>query len=82
MIQQYALTGCKANCILGCKNRGVAREREAIDPFCSFLVRPRGEFCIQAWGLQCKKDVELLELVQKRAQKLSEGWSPSSLKKG
>ena len=61
----------KANCILGCIYRGVAsREREGIVYFCSALMRPHLQYCIQAWGPQCKKDVELLMWLQRRAMKM------------
>ena len=70
-------------CVLGCITSSVtSRSREGILPLCSTLVRPHLEACIQLWDLQHEKDVELLEQVQRRPQRCSEGWSTSAMETG
>jgi len=74
MTWQCALTTQKANHILGCIKRSMAsRSREGILPLCSTLVRPHLESCIQLWSTQHRKDMELLERVQRRATKKIRG---------
>ena len=36
-------------------------------------MRPHLEYCIQAWGPQYRKDVELLEQLQRRTTKMIRG---------
>ncbi|GAB0180846.1 cAMP-dependent protein kinase inhibitor alpha [Grus japonensis] len=70
MSWQCALEAQKANCVLGCiKSSVTSRSREGILPLYSTLVRPHLEYCVELWGPQYRRDVELLERVQRRPRR-------------
>jgi len=73
MNQQFVLTAQNANCILGYKRSMTSRSRDVILPLSSAFMTSHQEYYIQFCGPQHKKDMKLLEQVQRRATRMIRG---------
>jgi ribonuclease P/MRP protein subunit RPP40 len=72
--EQCILAVKKANCVLGMIKRNIKfKSKKVIVKLYKSLVRPRLEYCVQAWSPHLRKDIDRIERVQRRATKMIEG---------
>ena len=71
VLEQCGIAAAKGNQILGLIRRNIVyKEKELIIPLYKTIVRLHLEYCIQAWRPYRKKDIDMLERVQRRATKM------------
>ena len=69
--EQCRIAASKGNQVLGMIRRNITyTEKSLIIPLYKAIVRPHLEYCIQAWNPHLRKDVDMLEKIQRRATKL------------
>ncbi len=74
MKEQCRIAASKGNQILGMIRRNIAyKEKSLIVPLYKAIVRAHLEYCIQAWSPHLRKDIDMLEKIQRRATKLIPG---------
>ena len=72
--EQCRIAASKGNQVLGMIRRNITyKEKSLIIPLYKAIVRPHLEYCIQAWSPYPRKDIDMLEKIQRRATKLIPG---------
>ena len=72
--EQYRIAASKGNQVLGMIRRNITyKEKSLIVPLFKAIVRPHLEYCIQAWSPYLRKDIDMLDKIQRRATKLIPG---------
>ena len=69
--EQCRIVASKGNQVLGMIRRNITyKEKSFIVPLYKAIVRPHIVYCIQAWNPHLRKDIDMLEKIQRRATKL------------
>ena len=72
--EQCRIAASKGNQVLGMIRRNISyKDKSLIVPLYKAIVRPHLEYCIQAWSPYLRKDIDMLEKIQRRATKLIPG---------
>ena len=72
--EQCIIAASKGNQVLGMIRRNITyREKSWIVPLYKAIFRPHFKYCIQAWSPYLRKDIDMLEKIQKRTTKLIPG---------
>lgn len=71
MSQQCTLAAKKGNHVLECMKHSIAGQSKEVTILShTALVQPLLEYCVQFWATPFKKDVKILECIQRIARKL------------
>ncbi len=69
--EQCRIAASTGNQVIGMIRRNIIyKEMSFIVPLYKAIVRPHLEYCIQAWSPYLRKDIDMLEKIQRRATKL------------
>ena len=72
--EQCRIAASKGNQVLGMIRRNISyKDKSLIVPLYKAIVRPHLEYYIQAWSPYLRKDIDMLEKIQRRATKLIPG---------
>ena len=72
--KQCKIAASNGNQVLGIIRRSITyKEKSLIVPLYRAIVRPHLEYCIQAWSPYHRKDIDMLEKIQRRATKIIQG---------
>ena len=70
-LEQCILAASKVNTVLGMIKRNISfKSKDVVVRLYKVLVRPMLEFYVQAWCIYLRKDIPMIEKVQRRATKL------------